>query len=111
MNASQIERKHGGHGAAFEIDGQRYYVPTCCIRAEVEITDEDTRRCVTHCPNHGQTPRQYAPSLTAEQRAAYDAQVNGFDGFNPRSDPYGNRSQRDRKSGYTTHRWHTVRGL
>lgn len=105
-----IERRHGGHGAIFELDGQRYYVPMCCNKAEVEIVDEDSRQCVTHCPDHRNVGRTYDAALTDTDRSAMDAQLSGSSAFNPASDPYGTKAHRRRKSG-TTYRWYDARGM
>ncbi len=104
-----IEHTHGGHGAKFTLDGLSYWVSTCCAQAEVHITDEDARQCETVCPRHATTIRTYAPALTDERRAQLDWQVVGLDDSNPISDPFGDKQQRRRKSGYTTSKWHEAR--
>lgn len=105
-----IERRHGGHGAIFELDSQRYYVPMCCNKAEVEITDEDARQCQTICPNHSTVMRTYDAALTDSDRSTLDAQLSSSSAFNPASDPHGTKAQRRRKSG-TTYRWYDARGM
>jgi len=104
------EWRHGGHGAIFVLDGLRYYVPTCCGKAEVVLVDEDTRRCKVVCADHKTIARQYDPALTDAERAAQSERLASVPAFNPATDPHGEKQQRRRKSG-TTMRWYQARGL
>jgi hypothetical protein len=111
----QIEIRAGGHAAEFTLydsqagDPRRYTVSLCCAEATVDLIDEDARQCLTSCPRHGDIQRQYSPAMTDEQRAEMNLRLSGLSSFNPASDPHGERQQRRRKSGSTTHRWYEAR--
>lgn len=109
---SIIERKHGGRGIVFTLDGdpQRYYAAVCCDHATIEITDIFDQTCVSVCEYHGKCLRQYDPVMTQTQRATLDQQFNNtLADLNPATDPTGERQQHQRRSGYTTYNWHAAR--
>lgn len=110
-----VERKHAGHGAIFTLDGDEsklFYIATCCTASEVGSVDVARSEALITCPIHNSiTRRTFYPVLTDADRAALNDRVYGTFGFNPPTDPDGERQQRARQSGYTTEAWHRARGL